>query len=423
MLTKWLRKVVNRVRRLVAPPRPPEAARAEVALDRRGLPAYDPGPERSIDEAVAWLGRAQDHSRTRDGGVARDFSLIHGWNSSYPETTGYIVPTMLAYAQYKGGAAADEARGRARRMLDWLVSIQFPDGGFQGGLVDATPRVPVTFNTGQILIGLAAGVREFGDAYREPLRRAADWLVRTQDADGCWRQHPTPFAAPGEKAYETHVGWALLEAARVDEPRYADSALANLRWALTHQAANGWFASCCLADNTKPLTHTLGYVLRGVLEAYRYTDDPDHLRAALKTADGLLSALRPDGHLPGRLRADWSAGARWACLTGTVQIAHCWLTLYQITGETSYRDAAFAANAYVRRTVKVGGPPETRGAVKGSFPVDGLYGTYEYLNWACKFFLDAQLLELEVRACLNKASRRACPGGLSAGTSPAARLT
>lgn len=39
------------------------------------------------------------------------------------------------------------------------------------------------------------------------MRRAADWLVETQDADGCWRRHPTPFAEPGEKVYETHVAW------------------------------------------------------------------------------------------------------------------------------------------------------------------------------------------------------------------------
>src|SRR5205807_2230505 len=158
---------------------------------------------------------AQDNSRTRDGGVARDYSLLGGWNSSYPETTGYLVPTLLAYARFKGGPQADEARGRARRMLDWLVSIQFPEGGFQGGLVDETPRVPVTFNTGQILLGLAAGVEEFGDAYRGPMCRAADWLADTLDPDGCWRKHPTPFAQPGEKAYETHVAWGLLEAARL----------------------------------------------------------------------------------------------------------------------------------------------------------------------------------------------------------------
>jgi len=44
---------------------------------------------------------------------------------------------------------------------------------------------------------------------------------------------------------------------------------------------------------------------------------------------------------------------------------------------------------YARRTVHVDGPDGIRGGVKGSFPVDGGYGTYEFLNWAAKFLIDA----------------------------------
>ena len=40
---------------------------------------------------------------------------------------------------------------------------------------------------------------------------------------------------------------------------------------------------------------------------------------------------------------DWEAAVPWACLTGSMQIAHCWLILYEITSDARYRDAAFAA--------------------------------------------------------------------------------
>jgi hypothetical protein len=80
-----------------------------------------------------------------------------------------------------------------------------------------------------------------------------------------------------------------------------------------------------------------------------------------------------------------------------VQIAHCWLLLYQYTGDARFRAAGYAANQYVRRRIQVDGSEETRGGVKGSFPVDGEYGRYEYLNWACKFFVDSNLLEKAVR--------------------------
>ena len=374
----------------------PETARAEQRRDRLGLPIRDPGTERTIEEGIAWLCRAQDNSATHDGGVARHFSLVTGWGTSYPETTGYIVPTMLAFAKSRKD---EQVLQRARRMLDWLVAIQLPSGGFQGGTIDANPIVPVTFNTGQILLGLADGVREFGnEKYRRAMCRAADWLVETQDPDGCWRKYPTPFAAPSEKAYETHVAWGLLEAARVEsEERYADAALANVGWALRVQRANGWFDNCCLTDPSQPLTHTLGYVLRGILEAYRFTNDYALLQAAQKTADGLLTTLSNDGFLPGRLYPNWQGAVPWACLTGSDQVAHCWLMLFQDTGVVRYRDAAYATNRFVRRSINVDGAPDIRGAIKGSFPVNGGYGTYEYPNWACKFCVDSNLLEQAVR--------------------------
>jgi hypothetical protein len=389
-----IKATLRRVRRVLSRPQLPEAAKAERKRDRAGLPRTDPGIERVIDEAVAWLCRAQDHSRSRDGGVAHHFGLIDGWGPSYPETTGYIITTLLARASSSGD---ESLRRRAKRMCDWLVSLQFPDGGFPGGTAGAQPCVPVSFNTGQILLGLAAAVREFGE-YQESLVRAADWLVETQDSDGAWRKHPSPFAAPGDKTYDTHIAWGLLEAARVaPDNAYVNAALANVRWALSFQHENGWLDRCCLSDAAQPLTHTIGYALRGIIEAYLVSNDPILLGASVKTANGAMSALREDGYLPGRLDQNWRGTVRWTCLTGTAQIAICWLLLHQITGGPRYLAAASAANSYVRRTVKVDGRAETRGAVKGSFPVSGDYGRYEFLNWACKFFVDANALEDDVR--------------------------
>jgi hypothetical protein len=389
-----MRELLSWTRSLRAHLRLPSAAKAEYHRDRRQDLGEDPGIDRAIDAATGWLCRAQDYSVSHDGGVAGHYSLVSGWGTSYPETTGYIIPTVLMVARHR----QDEAlRARARQMLDWLAGIQLPDGGFQGGLIGDKPVVPVAFNTGQILVGLASGVHEFGEVYRSSLRAAAEWLVVNQDPDGCWRKHSSPFATPGERAYQTHIGWGLLEAARVDpNPAYVDAALRSVHWALAQQSPNGWFAKCCLNDATQPLTHTLGYALRGAIEAYRFSGQKSLLDASRKTAEGLHGALRADGFLPGRLDAQWRGTVRWACLTGTVQVAHCWLQLYEATGDRRFRDAAFAANHYVRSTLRLDGPPETRG-VKGSFPVSGGYQQYRYPNWACKFFIDANLLEKETR--------------------------
>lgn len=386
--------LIDKARKVRAELTLPADAKEEARQDAQVTQPCDPGIEASVEAALDWLGAAQDHSTSSDGGIARHFSLISGWGASYPETSGYIVPTLL---RGHPGRPVAAHRERARAVLSWLMSIQLPSGGFQGGMIGQAPVVPVTFNTGQILIGLASGVAELGDAYRASMRGAADWLVNTQDTDGAWRNHPTPFANAGEKSYETHVAWGLLEAARVDPGRgYGEAASRNIRWALTKQRPNGWFADCCLTDPSRPLTHTIGYVLRGIIEGYRFGGEQTFLDAALRTARGAMSALAPNGFLPGRLRRDWSGAVAWSCLTGSVQLAHCWLLLYQITGDASFCDAARRANAYVRSRVRMTGAPEVRGGVKGSFPVDGEYGQFEYLNWACKFFIDANILEQEV---------------------------
>ena len=389
-----LRSLVEKTLQYVDDTKLPKEVKAQVKNDHLGLKDSDPGSQAVIDEGIKWLGRAQDNSASADGGVARDYNLVHGWATSYPETTGYIIPTMIEYGKLHND---DDAIERARRMLDWLVDIQLADGGFQGGRIEAKPVVSVTFNTGQILLGLASGVAAFGETYRAPMRAAADFLVNSQDDDGCWRSHPTPFAEPGEKVYETHVSWGLFEAERVDPHRgYGDCGLKNARWAMTWQRDNGWFDQCCLDLPETPLTHTIGYNLRGLVEAYRLSKADDILQACIKNADGILTLISNEGYLPGRIDANWRPAAKWVCLTGSAQIAHALLYLYLFTGEEKYKQAGLMLNKYVRRTVSIDGLPEVRGGVKGSFPVDGDYGRLQYLNWAPKFLIDSLMMEQEI---------------------------
>ena len=401
--SRWYRKLKDRLdeaklRRSILP-----AGKAELKRDYRGLPEADPGIEKAIAGALGWLCRAQDFSASGDGGVARDYSVLKGWASSYPETTGYIIPTFLEYAKRN---KLPEFRARAKRMLDWLKSVQLPGGGFQGGKIDSKPVVPVIFNTGQILLGLAAGQMEFGE-YGDALRKAGNWLVETQDRDGCWRTYISPFSGPGEKTYFTHVAWGLFEAERaLPGNGYGRAGLANVDWTLTQIGKDDWIDKCCLTGGPSSLTHTIGYALRGVVEAYRFSGDPRYLRAARGISDRLAAAIRADGFLPGTFLPGWVPHGEWACLTGISQIAACWLLLFRETGEAKYRDAALAANRYVRRTVSFDVPPEMAGAVKGSFPLDGGYCRFEYPNWASKFLVDALLLESALDAGMDAGASR-----------------
>src|SRR5262245_8720987 len=117
---------------------------------------------------------------------------------------------------------------------------------------------------------------------------------------------------PGEKTFDVPAAWGLPEAARL-EPRgpYAEAAMANVGWALTHQRANGCFEDCCLTDSSQPLR----YALRGLVEAHRFSNESALLDAAQVTAKGLLETIAPNGFLPGRLDSAWRGtvpGLAWS---------------------------------------------------------------------------------------------------------------
>ena len=75
------------------------------------------------------------------------------------------------------------------------------------------------------------------------------------------------------------------------------------------------------------------------------------------------------------------------------QLNESLLLLDRETEQPAYRRAAMSVNSYVRRTIALEGLPDIVGGVKGSFPIDGDYGRWQYLNWACKFMIDSNMAE------------------------------
>jgi DUF1680 family protein len=355
-------------------------------------------PEDHLAATMDWLCRAQD--ATPDAGVSRSYVLRYmpshkrsGWLASYPETTGYIIPTFFAYAALTG---KDEYFERAIRMAHWEAEVQMECGAVQGGVIDFPPT-PAIFNTGQVLFGLVAAYKETGkETFRDAAKRGADFLVATMDPDGAWRRHGSQYARHGVNVYDARTAWGLLDAYGITNfLAHRDAVYRNLEFVLTKQRPNGWFEECCLDDNTRPLLHTIAYTIEGLFEAGLALGEQRFQTAAQLAADALLAKQRPDGSLAGRLDQDWNDAAAWSCLTGDAQIAIVWLRLHETTGDRRYLRAAERMNRYLSSTQDLSArDPGIRGGIKGSQPIWGGYGAFEYLNWAAKFFADALMLEI-----------------------------
>lgn len=355
-----------------------------------------------LKAAADWLLRAQ--KGTPDDGVAHSFDIRSGkWTASYPETTGYVIPTLYDYAKLYN---APEYAAAARLMTVWESEIQMADGGVRAGTMDAEIVAPTIFNTGQALFGWAKAYLETGDErFKSSLIRASDWLVAAQDDDGAWRRFASPFTSSKLNSYNTRSSFGLVRAFEaVGDDRYLKAAVKNVEWTVARAFPNDWLPDNCLSNNDDltALTHTIAYSIRGILEVGLAAGRPEFIERALRMAQLVALRQRADGALPAFYTPEWDTKVSWSCVTGNSQMAINWLRLTQLTGESSLVSHASRANRFNMSIQDLEtGDDRVRGAIKGSHPVNGGYMTYRYPNWATKFFMDGLMLEQHLEKVKN----------------------
>ncbi len=370
--------------------------------DRLGGSAGVESSRKHLDAAIEWLCRAQD--RCGGYGVSAGYSFLDGWYGPYPETTGYVIPTFYDYAGLTG---REEFRVRARRMADWEIDIQLPCGAVQCGHYQGSTedRLPAIFNTGQVILGWRRAYAETADErYLDAAKRAGDWLVSAQSTDGAWRLGNSSVDT-AVHAYDARTAWSLLE---IDEfqpdGRYAEAAYRNLEWTLAQQQENGWFRNNHFLFGYEPPTHSISYVMEGLIESERLTGETRYLKAAVKTARTLLSVFQTRGFMPGQFDSEWTPAAKFSCLTGNAQIARVWFQLFQKLGEEDFLYKAIELNNHVKATQRLRSlHPGVRGGIRGSRPIHGAYQPYCYPNWAAKFLADSLMIEEHI---LNRSRRQ-----------------
>lgn len=344
--------------------------------------------------AVDWVLRAQ--AATPDRGVSLGYfplDLAGGWHQSYPETTGYLITSLLAYAAQCQRADVREA---ALAMAHWEVDVQMESGAVQGGAVVPRDRqTPAAFNTGMVLDGWcsayqASGERRFLDAGLAALR----FLIADLDEGGYFKTNGA-FVSQGEtKTYNCLCAWAMLRMARLSGDVTAErAAIRAVEAALKRQRENGWFPNNCLGMSTIPLTHTIGYALQGVFEVGVLAEREDFIAAAERGLKNVLKNRRPNGYLAGRFDQHWHPAASFVCLTGSCQLAVVAYRFFQLFGKPELLAAGDCVMSFVKATQRLDGEdPNMVGAIAGSYPILGSYMTGGYPNWATKYFIDALLL-------------------------------
>ena len=138
-------------------------------------------------------------------GSSAYFHLLKGgWSAPYPETTGYIIGTLL---DYHGLLLEKELMETALSCSRWLLKIQNDDGSFPAGF--GGKGKPIIFDTSMALFGLTDIYRKTGDrTFLTALQETVSWVLDQFTSEKRWNKHA--FVPGYEPAYYTMVVWAML---------------------------------------------------------------------------------------------------------------------------------------------------------------------------------------------------------------------
>jgi hypothetical protein len=349
---------------------------------------------------------------TSESGSSAAYSLIYKWLPPYPETTGYIIPTLWDYYAL---TREEEYRRCALSLADWEIEIQLSNGAVRGGYFGVDPfgvftktDVPVVFNTGMVLLGWARTYRETHDErYRYAMQRAGRWLTAVQEPGGYWLKGNSESTTSSFYSYYTMVCWGLLEAWRcTSDEKLRATALRGLEWVLSVQARNGFFLHMSFDEAKPPLLHTIGYTLQGILESGIILNEEKYVVAVLQPAELLMRKYELTGRFAGRYTPEWKPAARYTCLTGNAQMATIFSNLSDRTDDLRYFNTALKLNDELKRQQPLwSNNPGIRGGVRGSYPIWEEYSRLNFPNWAAKFFADALMLEIRILAKLEEKVR------------------
>ena len=274
-----------------------------------------PTPRRdALEAAIDWL--CLTHDVTGRRGSSKGYSLLHGWLPAFPETTGYIIGTLLEHADKTGD---DSLRVRAREMGDWEVEVQDPDGGVMEGPSSRRPGQLDRLQHGHGHPRLARPARALR---RRPLARgraagpaASSCASSTTTAPGSGEPTSLRIRTPTTRASTGRCSGCSRRPATSSS---GTRGRPQLDWVVDASGRTAGSTCCIFKPRTRPEHATaLAYTMRGLLESAVLLGDERYLDAARRARPGPDAASsRARGASRRRTTSDWSRPRVTGCLTG-----------------------------------------------------------------------------------------------------------
>lgn len=311
-------------------------------------------------------------------------SPFRKWAPPYPETTGYLIKTLLSIHRiYSDWGAYSLAYDCGK----WLTQkVQHSNGSFPQLYAGNTK--PSFFNTAQILIGLQALEDVSPEKeWSESIEKALDWIHSVlekgiEKVDVHYKECiPT---------YYTRAYWPMCHSAKITGRKKIVDLLKVEYEKLLDRFDEDYFPEGAGFDGSNSFLHTLAYTGRGVLEMERILPSPKG-QAILVGYMNTLCRLYKEGskEWAGSYDKGWKGDFSYRCLPGEYQLS---ILFSKARNDLGIDDYGKIAQNTLEKSLAVRSLFFPKGAILGSKPIWGKYMPFKAPNWGVKFALDALLI-------------------------------
>lgn len=302
---------------------------------------------------------------------------MRGWHLGYPETTGYMIETLLKFDPLFPDL---QLKRYAENSAEWLLTQQLPNGSFPALL--AGNQTPSFFNSGMIVFGLleidSINPR---DDLKNSLCKLAAWLHSVD-----WEE--IIYKAP---SYYTRALWAYhLLACYLEDGTLTAQVKTSMETICKRITEEHTLKSWGFDGKDRAFSHTIAYTWRGIFEYGRLAKQPEYIAHSTHFLTKLTSVYNQKNSLAGSYDQEWKGDHSYVCITGNAQLSYFAQEagLYlQHKGFITLGKLLFEDILNLQHSGRI--DSELKGAVAGSSPIWGAYMRFKYPNWAVKFYLDA----------------------------------
>lgn len=328
-----------------------------------------------LQETLKWLEKSFKVTQYLGSSAYR--TSFGTWGPAYPETTGYLLPTLIKASQTLD---VNQWQDLALSQIQYFEKIQLSHGAFP---VNQNELAPNVFDTSQILLGMVKASRLSNtDVFKSLIEKSYFWLQSQINEEGQFLKYN--LYEGYNPAYYSRIVWALLEAEKYLEIQVSEKTLILFKSVLELFNNDFQVRDTAFYPEQDCYSHTLAYAIRGFIESTILLQmDNTKVRSILES---LTEHIFKNNSLAGKYDGAYLGDYKFICATG-----HCQVALLLMKHASLNSHPKLEQSIVLLLKAIINSPRKNlwnTGALPSSIPVFRDYQRLKYTNWTQKFFCD-----------------------------------